>query len=156
MPRSAAAKTEELRGRARPHARGPPASSRSIRRCFVWREIQETARLLSLLGATPLIHLDGHILHGRDPDSCSLAKSEGYAIEERSFDERNMEMDAMGEAASSGTARHAGRWMIHERSDIASATAKVGELTRALRAKLVSIQRGELADQFGWTRLGVG
>ncbi len=123
-------------------------------------EIQETGAANFILlrkGRLLTRKLDTAILHGVTRDSLlTLAKSEGYAAEERSFDVAEMlEWARDGEAALSGTAAVlAGVGvLIHNEQDHRVGNGEVGELTRALRAKLVSIQRGESADQFGWTSL---
>lgn len=123
-------------------------------------EIQETGAANFILlrkGRLLTRMLDTAILHGVTRDSLlTLAKSEGYAIEERSFDVREMlEWARDGEAALSGTAAVlAGVGvLIHNDQEHRVGNGEVGELTRALRAKLVAIQRGESADKFGWTSL---
>lgn len=123
-------------------------------------EIQETGAANFVLlrkGRLLTRNLDAAILHGVTRDSLlTLAKSEGYAVEEKSFNVNEMlEWVRDGEAALSGTAAVlAGVGvLIHKDKEHKVGNGEVGELTRALRAKLVSIQRGEIPDQFGWTRL---
>jgi branched-chain amino acid aminotransferase len=121
-------------------------------------DIQETGAANFILlrpGKLLTRKLDTAILHGVTRDSLlTLAKSEQYAIEERSFDVREM-LDWVrdGEAALSGTAAVlAGVGvLIHDDKEHRVGTGEVGELTRTLRAKLISIQRGEAQDRFGWT-----
>lgn len=122
-------------------------------------EIQETGAANFILlrkGRLLTRPLDTAILHGVTRDSLlTLARSEGYAIEEKSFNVNEMlEWVRDGEAALSGTAAVlAGVGvLIHNDREYRVGNGDVGELTRALRAKLVAIQRGEAADEFGWTR----
>lgn len=121
-------------------------------------EVQETGAANFILlrkGRLLTRKLDAAILHGVTRDSLlTLATREGYAVEERAFDVREMlEWARDGEAALSGTAAVlAGVGvLIHQDQEHQVGGGDVGELTRMLRAKLVSIQRGEAGDQFGWT-----
>jgi branched-chain amino acid aminotransferase len=57
-----------------------------------------------------------------------------------------------GEAALSGTAAVLAGvgTLIHRHREHRVGNGEVGPLTRALRERLVSIQRGETPDRYGW------
>jgi len=99
--------------------------------------------------------LDNAILHGVTRDSLpTLARDNGYQTEERVFSVREMlEWARDGEAALSGTAAvlaGVGVLVCGDR-EYTVGNGDVGPLTRDLRQKLVSIQRGESPDPYGWT-----
>jgi branched-chain amino acid aminotransferase len=120
-------------------------------------EVQETGAANFLLirkGHLLTRSLDGTFLHGVTRDSIlTIARSEGYEVEERLFDVSEMlQWVADGEAALSGTAAVLAGvgTLIHQYREHKVGSGDVGPLTRALRERLVSIQRGETADQHGW------
>ncbi len=120
-------------------------------------EVQETGAANFILirkGQLLTRKLDSAILHGVTRDSLlTLARSEGYAVEERAIELREMLAWVRdGEAALSGTAAVlAGVGvLIHQGQEHRVGNGDVGEVTRALRAALVSLQRGETPDRFGW------
>jgi branched-chain amino acid aminotransferase len=120
-------------------------------------EIQETgaANFVLIRDAHLLTRkLDSTILHGVTRDSLlTLARSEGYKVEERVFDVNEMlEWVRAGEAALSGTAAVlAGVGvLIYRGQEFKVGSGEVGPLTLALRARLVAIQRGESADSHNW------
>jgi branched-chain amino acid aminotransferase len=121
-------------------------------------EVQETGAANFILireGRLLTRKLDSAILHGVTRDSLlTMARSEGYSVDERAIEVREMlEWVRDGEAALSGTAAVLAGvgTLIHQEREHRVGNGDVGEVTRALRAKLVSIQRGETADRFGWT-----
>jgi len=120
-------------------------------------EVQETGAANFLLirkGQVLTRSLDATFLHGVTRDSLlTIARAEGYEVEERVFDVSEMlQWVVDGEAALSGTAAVlAGVGaLIHQYREHKVGTGDVGPLTRALRERLVSIQRGETPDQYGW------
>ncbi|MBM0104803.1 branched-chain amino acid aminotransferase [Steroidobacter sp. S1-65] len=121
-------------------------------------EVQETGAANFVLirkGKLLTRKLDSAILHGVTRDSLlTLAKSEGYEVEERAIDVREM-LDWVrdGEAALSGTAAVlAGVGvLIHKGEEHRVGNGEVGEITKTLRAALVAMQRGETPDRFGWS-----
>jgi branched-chain amino acid aminotransferase len=98
--------------------------------------------------------LDATFLHGVTRDSLlTMARDDGYKVEERTFDVSEMlEWARDGEAALSGTAAVlAGVGvLIHRGKEYRLSGGEVGPVTQELRQKLVSIQRGEIADRHGW------
>jgi branched-chain amino acid aminotransferase len=120
-------------------------------------EVQETGAANFLLirkGRLLTRSLDGSFLHGVTRDSLlAIARDEGYEIGERVFTVSEMlEWVADGEAALSGTAAVLAGvgTLIHQDREHKVGTGEVGPLTRALRERLVSIQRGETPDRHGW------
>jgi branched-chain amino acid aminotransferase len=99
--------------------------------------------------------LDATFLHGVTRDSLlTMARDDGYKVEERTFDVSEMlEWARDGEAALSGTAAVlAGVGvLIHRGKEYRLSGGDVGPVTQELRQKLVSIQRGEIADRHGWS-----
>jgi branched-chain amino acid aminotransferase len=99
--------------------------------------------------------LDATFLHGVTRDSLlTMARDDGYKVDERTFDVSEMlEWARDGEAALSGTAAVlAGVGvLIHRGKEYRLSGGEVGPVTQELRQKLVSIQRGEIADRHGWT-----
>jgi branched-chain amino acid aminotransferase len=122
-------------------------------------EVQETGAANFLLirkGQVLTRSLDATFLHGVTRDSLlTLARSEGYEVDERVFDVNEMlQWVVDGEAALSGTAAVLAGvgTLIHQYREHQVGTGEVGPLTRALRQKLVSIQCGEIADEHGWLK----
>jgi branched-chain amino acid aminotransferase len=98
--------------------------------------------------------LDDTFLHGVTRDSLlTIAGADGYEVEERVFNvDEMLQWAADGEAALSGTAAVlAGVGaLISNNREHKVGTGEVGPLTRALRERLVSVQRGEAPDRYGW------
>ncbi len=120
-------------------------------------EVQETgAANFLLIRKRHLLtrSLDATFLHGVTRDSLlTIARADGYEVEERVFDVAEMlRWVADGEAALSGTAAVLAGvgTLIHRDREHKVGTGEVGPLTRALRERLVSIQRGETPDEHGW------
>jgi branched-chain amino acid aminotransferase len=120
-------------------------------------QVQETGAANFLLIRTGHLltrSLDSTFLHGVTRDSLlTLARDEGYRVEERIFDVTEMlEWARDSEAALSGTAAVlAGVGvLIHRGQEHRLSAGEVGPTTQELRQKLVSIQRGETADRHGW------
>ena len=120
-------------------------------------EVQETGAANFLLirkGQLLTRSLDSTFLHGVTRDSLlTLARADGYEVEERVFDiNEMMHWVTDGEAALSGTAAVLAGvgTLIHKYREHQVGTGEVGPLTRALRERLVSIQRGDTADRYGW------
>jgi branched-chain amino acid aminotransferase len=120
-------------------------------------EVQETGAANFLLikkGKILTRSLDSTFLHGVTRDSLlTMARDDGYSVDERVFNVPEMlEWTQDGEAALSGTAAVlAGVGvLIHHGKEYQLSGGEVGPTTQALRQKLVSIQRGEIADRHGW------
>jgi branched-chain amino acid aminotransferase len=120
-------------------------------------QVQETGAANFLLvrdGELLTRGLDSTFLHGITRDSLlTLARDQGYRVSERVFDVREMlEWVKSGEAALSGTAAVLAGvgTLIYRGSEHKVTNGEVGPLTRALRAQLVAIQRGEAPDRHGW------
>jgi branched-chain amino acid aminotransferase len=120
-------------------------------------QVQETGAANFILiheGRLLTRSLDSTFLHGVTRDSLlTLARETGYAVEERVFDVAEMlEWTRVGEAALSGTAAVLSGvgTLIHREREHRVGSGEVGERTRALRAALVAIQRGETPDAHGW------
>ena len=120
-------------------------------------EVQETGAANFLLirkGQLLTRSLDSTFLHGVTRDSLlTLARADGYEVEERVFDVNELlQWVTDGEAALSGTAAVLAGvgTLIHKYREHQVGSGEVGPLTRALRERLVSIQRGETADRYGW------
>jgi len=117
-------------------------------------QVQETGAANFLLvrnGELLTRSLDASFLHGVTRDSLlHIARDMGYAVTERPFDVREMlEWVRTGEAALSGTAAvlaGVGTLIYNEESYPVAGS----ELTLALRAQLVAVQRGEKPDRHGW------
>src|SRR5262249_21683016 len=121
-------------------------------------QVQETGAANFLLirkGHILTRSLDSTFLHGVTRDSLlTMAREEGFKVEERVFDVSEMlEWARDGEAALSGTAAVlAGVGvLIHRGKEYRLSGGEVGPTTQELRQKLVSIQRGETKDRHGWT-----
>jgi len=120
-------------------------------------EVQETGAANFLLirkGHLLTRSLDATFLHGVTRDSLlTLARDDGYEVEERVFDVPEMlSWVTDGEAALSGTAAVLAGvgTLIHQYREHRVGDGEVGPLTRALRERLVSIQRGDTADRHEW------
>ena len=120
-------------------------------------EVQETGAANFLLIRNKHLltrSLDSSFLHGVTRDSLlTLARDDGYEVEERVFDVNEMlQWVTDGEAALSGTAAVLAGvgTLIHKYREHQVGSGEVGPLTRALRERLVSIQRGETPDRHGW------
>jgi branched-chain amino acid aminotransferase len=120
-------------------------------------EVQETGAANFLLikqGKILTRSLDSTFLHGVTRDSLlTMARDDGYSVDERVFNVSEMlEWTKDGEAALSGTAAVlAGVGvLIHHGKEYQLSGGEVGPTTQALRQKLVSIQKGEIADRHGW------
>jgi branched-chain amino acid aminotransferase len=120
-------------------------------------EVQETGAANFLLirkGHLLTRSLDATFLHGVTRDSLlALARDSGYEVEERVFDVAEMlAWVTDGEAALSGTAAVLAGvgTLIHQYREHKVGDGEVGPLTRALRERLVAIQRGEVEDRYGW------
>jgi branched-chain amino acid aminotransferase len=120
-------------------------------------EVQETGAANFLLikkGKILTRSLDSSFLHGVTRDSLlTMARDDGYTCEERVFNVSEMlDWARDGEAALSGTAAVlAGVGvLIHRGKEHRLSGGEVGPTTLDLRQKLVSIQRGEIADRHGW------
>ena len=121
--------------------------------------VQETGASNFLLigdGRVLTRSLDSTFLHGVTRDSVlTLAREEGYRVEERVFDVAEMlEWVRSGEAALSGTAAVLAGvgTLVHHSEEHRVGSGEVGPHTRKLRERLVSIQRGESRDTHGWTK----
>ena len=120
-------------------------------------EVQETGASNFLLlrdGKLLTRSLDTTFLHGVTRDSMlPIARDLRYEVVERKFDVKEMlEWVKTGEATLSGTAAVLAGvgTLIYRGSEHRVAGGEVGPLTRALRARLIAIQQGELPDPRGW------
>jgi branched-chain amino acid aminotransferase len=120
-------------------------------------EVQETGAANFLLikkGKILTRSLDSTFLHGVTRDSLlTMARDDGYSVDERVFHVSEMlDWTKDGEAALSGTAAVlAGVGvLIHQGKEYQLSGGEVGTTTQELRRKLVSIQKGEIADRHGW------
>jgi branched-chain amino acid aminotransferase len=120
-------------------------------------KVQETGAANFLLirdGAVLTRSLDTTFLHGVTRDSLlMLARDLGYTVSERVFDvDEMLRWVGDGEAALSGTAAVLAGvgTLIHAGREYRVGNGEVGPHTRALRAALIAIQRGEAPDHFGW------
>ena len=121
--------------------------------------VQETGASNFLLlrdGRVLTRSLDSTFLHGVTRDSVlTLAREEGYEVEERVFDVAEMlEWVRDGEATLSGTAAVLAGvgTLVHHGEEHRVGSGEVGPHTRKLRERLVAIQRGESRDTHGWTK----
>jgi branched-chain amino acid aminotransferase len=120
-------------------------------------EVQETGAANFFLirqGELLTRSLDSTFLHGVTRDSLlTMGRDMGYSVSERVFTVKEMlEWVRGGEAALSGTAAVLAGvgTLIHQSTEYKVGNGEVGPLTRALRAQLVAIQQGEVADRHGW------
>jgi branched-chain amino acid aminotransferase len=120
-------------------------------------QVQETGAANFLLirdGELMTRSLDSTFLHGVTRDSLlTMGRDMGYTVTEKKFDVLEM-LDWVrgGEAALSGTAAVLAGvgTLIYAGIEHKVGTGHVGDLTKALRAKLVAVQRGETPDVHGW------
>jgi branched-chain amino acid aminotransferase len=98
--------------------------------------------------------LDSTFLHGVTRDSLlRMGRDLGYTVTEKKFDVLEMlDWVRTGEAALSGTAAVLAGvgTLIYGGIEHRVGSGHVGEATKALRAKLVALQRGETPDVHGW------
>jgi branched-chain amino acid aminotransferase len=120
-------------------------------------EVQETGAANFFLirqGELLTRSLDSTFLHGVTRDSLlTMGRDMGYSVSERVFTVKEMlEWVRSGEAALSGTAAVLAGvgTLIYQGTEYKVGNGEVGPLTRALRAQLVAIQQGEVADRHGW------
>lgn len=120
-------------------------------------QVQETGAANFILireGHLLTRNLDSTFLHGVTRDSLlSLARDEGYVVEERAIAIDEMLTWAQdGEAALAGTAAvlaSVGTLYYGGKGHLVGGGV-LGPITRLLRAKLVAIQQGHTPDRFGW------
>ncbi len=120
-------------------------------------EVQETGAANFLLFRRNHVltrSLDSTFLHGVTRDSLlTLARDMGYQVEERivTVDE-TLEWVKSGEAALSGTAAVLSGvgTLIWQDQHHHVGDGQIGPVTQELRAALVAVQRGVVADKFGW------
>lgn len=103
--------------------------------------------------------LSGTILAGITRDAIiTLARKEGRTVREERYSIDQWRKDAasgkMKEAFACGTAAVVASLGKIKTSagDIVIADGSTGPVTAAIKAKLVGIQRGDIADEFGWVR----
>jgi branched-chain amino acid aminotransferase len=120
-------------------------------------EVQETGAANFLLirqGKILTRSLDATFLHGVTRDSLlRIAPSIGYQVEERVFTvDEMLAWTKDGEAALSGTAAVLAGvgTLVRDGREHRVGDGDVGPHTRKLRAALVGIQQGEVADTHGW------
>jgi branched-chain amino acid aminotransferase len=120
-------------------------------------EVQETGAANFFLirqGELLTRSLDSTFLHGVTRDSLlTMGRDMGYTVSERVFTVKEMlEWVRSGEAALSGTAAVLAGvgTLIYQGTEYQVGNGEVGPLTRALRAQLVAIQQGDVADRHGW------
>jgi len=98
--------------------------------------------------------LDSTFLHGVTRDSLlTIARDEGYRVEERIFDVDEMLAWApAGEAALAGTAAVLAGvgTLLHRGVEHRVGNGAIGPVTQHLRSQLIAIQQGRVADRFGW------
>jgi branched-chain amino acid aminotransferase len=103
--------------------------------------------------------LSGTILAGITRDAIiTLARKEGRTVREERYSIDQWRADAasgkLKEAFACGTAAvvaSIGK-IKSSAGDIVIANGSTGSVTAAIKAKLVGIQRGDIADEFGWVR----
>lgn len=120
-------------------------------------QVQETGAANFMLfreGEIMTRSLDSTFLHGVTRDSLlTMGRDMGYTVTEKKFDVLEMlDWVRTGEAALSGTAAVLAGvgTLIYAENEHRVGTGHVGEVTKALRAKLVATQRGEVPDVHGW------
>jgi branched-chain amino acid aminotransferase len=120
-------------------------------------QVQETGAANFLLireGELMTRSLDTTFLHGVTRDSLlTIGRDLGYKVTEKKFDVLEMlDWVRTGEAALSGTAAvlTGVGTLIYAGNEHRVGTGQVGEVTKALRAKLVAVQQGESPDLHGW------
>jgi branched-chain amino acid aminotransferase len=120
-------------------------------------QVQETGAANFMLmrdGELMTRSLDSTFLHGVTRDSLlTMGRDMGYTVTEKKFDVLEMlDWVRTGEAALSGTAAVLAGvgTLIYAGIEHRVGSGHVGEVTKALRAKLVALQRGEIPDVHGW------
>ena len=120
-------------------------------------QVQETGAanfMLMRAGELMTRSLDSTFLHGVTRDSLlTMGRDMGYTVTEKKFDVLEMlDWVRTGEAALSGTAAVLAGvgTLIYAGTEHRVGNGHVGEVTKALRAKLVAIQQGEAPDRHGW------
>ena len=120
-------------------------------------QVQETGAANFLLirdGELMTRSLDSTFLHGVTRDSLlRMGRDSGYTVTEKKFDVLEMlDWVRSGEAALSGTAAVLAGvgTLIYGGIEHQVGTGHVGNATKALRAKLVALQRGETPDVHWW------
>ncbi len=120
-------------------------------------QVQETGAANFMLireGELMTRSLDSTFLHGVTRDSLlTMGRDMGYTVTEKKFDVLEMlDWVRTGEAALSGTAAVLAGvgTLIYADIEHRVGSGQVGEVTKALRAKLVAIQRGQAPDVHGW------
>ncbi len=120
-------------------------------------QVQETGAANFILireGELMTRGLDSTFLHGVTRDSLlTMGRDMGYTVTEKQFDVLEMlDWVRSGEAALSGTAAVLAGvgTLIYADIEHRVGTGQVGAVTKALRAKLVAVQRGEAPDVHGW------
>jgi branched-chain amino acid aminotransferase len=120
-------------------------------------QVQETGAANFILireGELMTRSLDSTFLHGVTRDSLlTIGRDLGYKVTEKKFDVLEMlDWVRSGEAALSGTAAvlTGVGTLIYAGNEHRVGTGQVGEVTKALRAKLVAVQQGESPDLHGW------
>jgi branched-chain amino acid aminotransferase len=120
-------------------------------------QVQETGAANFLLireGELMTRSLDSSFLHGVTRDSLlTIGRDLGYKVTEKKFDVLEMlDWVRTGEAALSGTAAvlTGVGTLIYGGNEHRVGTGHVGEVTKALRAKLIAIQQGDEPDRHGW------
>lgn len=120
-------------------------------------QVQETGAANFLLlreGELMTRSLDSSFLHGVTRDSLlTIGRDLGYTVTEKKFDVLEMlDWIRTGEAALSGTAAvlTGVGTLIYGGNEHRVGTGHVGEVTQALRAKLIAVQRGDAPDPHGW------
>ena len=120
-------------------------------------QVQETGAANFLLirdGELMTRSLDSTFLHGVTRDSLlRIGRDSGYTVTEKKFDVLEMlDWVRSGEAALSGTAAVLAGvgTLIYGGIEHQVGTGHVGNATKALRAKLIALQRGETPDVHGW------
>ena len=120
-------------------------------------QVQETGAANFMLirdGELMTRSLDSTFLHGVTRDSLlTMGRDMGYTVTEKKFDVLEMlDWVRTGEAALAGTAAVLAGvgTLIYAEMEHRVGTGHVGEVTKALRAKLVAVQRGQSPDMHGW------
>lgn len=122
-------------------------------------DVQETGAANFLLLCPDRLltrHLDATFLHGVTRDSLlHIARDAGLEVEERAISPAEVvEWVKDGEAALSGTAAVLAGvgTLVYQGTRHQVGTGQIGATTTRLRQALVSIQRGQAEDRYGWLR----
>jgi branched-chain amino acid aminotransferase len=120
-------------------------------------QVQETGAANFMLireGELMTRSLDSTFLHGVTRDSLlMIGRDMGYTITEKKFDVLEMlDWVRSGEAALSGTAAvlTGVGTLIYAGNEHRVGSGHVGEVTKALRSKLIAVQQGDEPDRHGW------